>query len=157
MAEVARRARPALVFDSDAGCYLVWALAFLEEVLQVESAGKNIKFTIHPKNALPAEPLLQTLDQKECFRGCPAGVRSVLISSDGYTPANLSPPRFRLEIVIPFGTAQFNLRRISYRLTVELSGESVNAVLFHPSVRCKVWTVEMRIAKTGSKPPEVFQ
>ncbi|HEY5741614.1 MAG TPA: hypothetical protein VIS99_03655 [Terrimicrobiaceae bacterium] len=111
VAEVARRARPALVFDSEGRVLAdTGALAFLKDTPRVESAGNQTKVTIDPRNALPAEPILQALDQGNVSVTVKRGsgisweiviaARSILLTTED-VPSNLAPPRFRIEIVPP--------------------------------------------------------
>lgn len=115
VAEVARRTRPAMVFDaegrilSDTG-----VLPLLERMPKVEN-GKpdehDTRITIEPKGVLPSEPIIQALDESGIsvsarkIRGTAWEVvitpRAVLLASENHSPTNLVPPRFRLEIVAP--------------------------------------------------------
>ena len=115
-AEVARRVRPAMVFDSEGRILAdTGVLAFLKSVPEVEPApkgetGYHTKITIHPRGVLPAEPIIEALDfgavsvTARRIRGTSweifIAARSQGIITE-YKPAYLSPARYRLEIIPP--------------------------------------------------------
>jgi hypothetical protein len=114
IADVARRTRPALVFDSigrilsDAG-----ALQLLEAAPSVDSATwGETKITIRPKSWLASPPIVESLDlgsvsvrtEPEAGNVWVAFITarySPIVADEGPEPKKLAPPRFRLEIIAP--------------------------------------------------------
>ncbi len=103
-----------MVFDSEGRVLAdMGALAFLESIPVVENAGTNsfeTRITIRPRTVLPAEPILQALDDGNVSvvarrsRGTSWEIlvtpREMLLATE-YTPTNLAPARYRVEIVPP--------------------------------------------------------
>ncbi len=111
VAAVAQRVRPAMVFDSK-GIVLadMGALAFLEEVPRIEDISHGVKITIHPKAILPAEPIIQALDEGNVSVKAQrsSGLSWEIVVSarhafwaNEYSPPDPTPERYRLEIVVP--------------------------------------------------------
>lgn len=114
VAEVARRTRPAMVFDSEGRVLAdTGVLTFLEGVPKVETGvpGRfDTRITVRPKTVLPAEPIIQSLDEGNVsvtakkIQGTAWEIlvtpRSIFLATQD-APTNLAPPRFRLEIVAP--------------------------------------------------------
>jgi hypothetical protein len=125
VAKVARRARPAIVFDadrrllSDSGAY-----RFLEGVPEVElnvkdktvKSGLGVPYTftriiVRPKVPLASAPIVEALDSGEVSVKASqiAGLaweiriegRAVNVIADGGPVVSLAPYRFRLEIIPP--------------------------------------------------------
>jgi hypothetical protein len=113
-AEVAKRVRPAMMFDSNGrGLSDMGAMALLERAPEVQdnTNGWGTKIIIHPKQFLPVEPIVESLDignvsvSVKRNRGTSWEVvvqgRDQLLSVES-NPAALSPSRYRLEIVPPY-------------------------------------------------------
>jgi len=114
LAEVARRSRPAMVIDSEGRVLSdMGALSLLEGVPGVEAVGPSksyVKITIKPRTMLPAEPIVQALDEANVSVTAARGhgvswevvlvPRFVAFAFEGAT-TNLAAPRFRIEIVPP--------------------------------------------------------
>lgn len=119
--EVARRARPGMVFDEDGRVIAdMGVLALLKDVPEVkmtttsnEFGGKSVTTTIiiQPKEYLAVEPILESLDHGSVsvsakrIRGT---AWEIFLSGRYYfavdlehSPTNLAPARYRLEIVPP--------------------------------------------------------
>jgi hypothetical protein len=125
VAKVARRSRPAIVFDadrrllSDSGAY-----RFLEGVPEVElnvidetvKSGLEIPYTftriiVRPKVPLASPPIVEALDSGDVSVKARqiAGIdweiriegRAINITADGGPVVSLAPYRFRLEIIPP--------------------------------------------------------
>jgi hypothetical protein len=114
MAQLARRARPSMVFDSEGSVLAdTGARSLLESDPEVvptpkREAGYDVKITIHPKEMIVGEPILESLDLGNVsvtarrIRGTAWEIlvteRADVITTE-YQPVNLSPARYRLEIV----------------------------------------------------------
>ena len=124
VAKVARRARPAIVFDADrrlladSGAY-----RFLEGVPEVELNVKDetvvselpphtfTRIIVRPKVPLPSAPIAEALDSGEVsvkawqIAGTAWEIRvegrAMFLAASGYPPLNLAPYRYRLEIIPP--------------------------------------------------------
>jgi hypothetical protein len=129
VAKVARRARPAIVFDaerrllSDSGAY-----RFLEDVPEVklnvidktvnsglETPYAFTKIIVRPKVPLASAPIVEALDsgdvsvKAEQIPGTPSGIdweirieaRAINITANGGPVLSLAPYRYRLEIIPP--------------------------------------------------------
>jgi hypothetical protein len=92
MAQLARRARSSKAFDSE-GSVLADTGA--------RSLLKSVKITIHPKEMIVGEPILESVTARR-IRGTAWEIlvtdRADVITTE-YQPINLSPARYRLEIV----------------------------------------------------------
>jgi hypothetical protein len=115
MAQLARRARPSMVFDSEGSVLAnTGALRLLESVPEVVpppevETGYDMKIIVHPKGMLLGEPIIEALDDGNVpvtvrrIRGTSWEVlvasRAQLFAASGIKPArHLSPARYRLEI-----------------------------------------------------------
>jgi len=115
VAEVARRIRPAMVFDSEQHIFSDTGVrALLEEMPNVEIGGAptyQTRIAVRPKHVLTSEPILEALDEGEVSVTTRRGrdttweihvsPRAILMATENFSPTNLAPPRYRLEIVAP--------------------------------------------------------
>jgi hypothetical protein len=109
VSDLARRARPAMVFDSTHVIADMGAFAFLESLPEVMDGGGKI--IIRPKKFLPSPPIVESLDFSFVSVTAAPGkgiswevsisARTQFFGAEG-PPTNLPPPRFRLEIVPPY-------------------------------------------------------
>jgi hypothetical protein len=114
MAQLAKRARPSMVFNSE-GVILsdTGARSLLEGTPEVDTtsnrpAGYDVRITIRPKEMIVGEPILESLDLSNVSvtaRRISGTAWEILVAyrfdviTNEYQPANLSPPRYRLELV----------------------------------------------------------